>query len=52
LPIVNSHFGLASAAQGHMAISDRESKVRRPTRYREVVLTSLVCGLRPSHLER
>jgi hypothetical protein len=38
-------FGLASAAKSQLAIGNRKSKIRRPTRYREVVLTSCLAQL-------
>jgi len=33
-------FGLAFAGKSRLAIGNRKSKIRRPTRYRVVVLTS------------
>jgi len=33
-------FGLAFAGKSQLAIGNRKSKIRRPTRYRVVVLTS------------
>jgi peptide deformylase len=41
LPIVNCRFTIGLWRKSQLAIGNRKSKIRRPTRYRVVVLTSL-----------